>query len=446
MRRREFIVSSGFVSVLGFSSLSSQSLGVDFSVSGVPDRSPSEVDSVVLSFDKLEISSKYLTSDDVDLFTSLEVGDYGSDDGSYSFSVSDGESEDFGGRVDELVVDGLEMTESVVECSVSVEVQYGEGSEQYNQSFNISEGDFVEASGGVTTETVIDGQRYRIHSFTDVGSGTFTVDKAPSDSSVDVLVVGGGGGGGYTFSNSDHGSGGGGAGGLIYKTGYEVVEGESIDVFVGSGGLGASQNGNQGEDGENSFFGSLTAIGGGGGGTRSGDEGGRDGGSGGGCSSSNGGGDSIQVSSEGVGIGSDGGGSTTPDGDIAAGAGGGGAVEKGDPGSGDRDTNDIIGGFGGDGKNMKDRFGTQYGEEINGDVYFAGGGGGGESTYSSVDTRAEGGNGGGGAGGRIGSRDGLDASSNTGGGGGGAAASSGTGVYTGGDGGSGIVLVRYPIE
>tara|TARA_A100001388_G_scaffold271724_1_gene250935 strand:- start:640 stop:2355 length:1716 start_codon:yes stop_codon:yes gene_type:complete len=86
-------------------------------------------------------------------------------------------------------------------------------------------------------------------------SGTFSVPTGVS--SVDVLVVAGGGRGS---------GGGGGAGGLIYRPGFTVTPGGTLSVTVGQGGLkGPLQGcvGGVGANGQNSVFGTLTAIGGG---------------------------------------------------------------------------------------------------------------------------------------------------------------------------------------
>jgi hypothetical protein len=97
-------------------------------------------------------------------------------------------------------------------------------------------------------------------------STTWTV---PSNVSlIDVLVVAGGGGGGLDVG------GGGGAGGLIYKENYAVTPGASVTVTIGAGGA-------QSNNGGNSVFGALTAIGGGYGGNYAGGNG-NSGGSGGG--------------------------------------------------------------------------------------------------------------------------------------------------------------------
>ena len=77
---------------------------------------------------------------------------------------------------------------------------------------------------------------------------------------VNVLVIAGGGGGGGGWEG-----GGGGAGGLLYQTGYAVTAGNWIQVIVGKGGYGSRRYGLV-QNGENSVFGTLTAIGGGAGG------------------------------------------------------------------------------------------------------------------------------------------------------------------------------------
>jgi hypothetical protein len=117
-------------------------------------------------------------------------------------------------------------------------------------------------SGNVLT---INSQNYCVQTFSNLGPATFT---APSGvNSVDLLVVAGGGGGGWAFA-------GGGAGGYRYVTSYSVVPGQSYNLSVGAGGGAATSNGDgnpvgaNGENGGNSFFDTITAIGGGGGGGR----------------------------------------------------------------------------------------------------------------------------------------------------------------------------------
>jgi hypothetical protein len=104
--------------------------------------------------------------------------------------------------------------------------------------------------------------------FTTTGTTSWTVPAGVG--LVDVLVVAGGGGGGYDVG------GGGGAGGLIYKENHVVTPGASVTVTVGAGGAMTNNGGN-------SVFGSLTAIGGGYGGNYPNGIGASGGSGGGGC-------------------------------------------------------------------------------------------------------------------------------------------------------------------
>jgi hypothetical protein len=101
--------------------------------------------------------------------------------------------------------------------------------------------------GGVITT---DGD-YTIQTFTDP-VGTFTTFNSGN---VEILVVAGGGAGG---------SGGGGAGGVLYDASYGITA-KTYDVLVGAGGTGSYFN-TVGENGDDSEFDTLTAVGGGGGG------------------------------------------------------------------------------------------------------------------------------------------------------------------------------------
>jgi hypothetical protein len=300
---------------------------------------------------------------------------------------------------------------------------------------------------------------FRILAFR-AGGGTWTPNFTGT---VDVLVVGGGGGGGYQVG------GGGGAGGLIYRSGLSVTSGSGINWYVGEGGRGGGWAGqgepNNGPDnlvatgGQDSYFGSLTAKGGGAGsnhntGARSGPIGpydglGQAGGSGGGgagdsASRSRAGGTGNQ-SSQGGESGSFGFGNNGGQGLASSWAGGGGG---GAGGAGSNATSNT-GGPGGVGRDYSAQFGTTYGQS----GFFAGGGGGCSSGESGTAAVA-GGNGGGGRGfannGQAlgGGTTGGDGTVNTGGGGGGVRDRyDGSNAYIrAGNGGSGIILVRYNVN
>ena len=243
---------------------------------------------------------------------------------------------------------------------------------------------------------------------------------------VEVLVVAGGGGGGYGEGNvNGGGGGGGGAGGVIYSNSQSITPGSAITVTVGAGGAVLANSGSAGNNGANSVFGSLTAIGGGagGGGDFEGSNAGATGGSGGGAGGDGTYGPSI-FSAGTSGQGFAGGARNGSTNRAAAGGGGaGGAGSSATAGP----NNTGKGGAGGPG----------LGFNISGTfTYYAGGGGGGASqNFSSGPVNSEGGIGGGGAGG--GASGPSNGTANTGGGGGGGYGSNA------GAGGSGIVIVRY---
>jgi hypothetical protein len=218
---------------------------------------------------------------------------------------------------------------------------------------------------------------------------------------VEVLVVAGGGGGSGNPANNYRSAGGGGGGGVIYNSAYQLSSAAAVTVTVGSGGAGSQDTGT---NGSNSVFGSLTAIGGGRGGstTHGTTVDGANGGSGGGGGDYNGNGGTGTA-----GQGFNGGNSRQSAG-IGAGASGGGGGGAGGPGSDCINSYSTISG------------GPSITYSISGTStsYAAGG-----ASLSAADTNNPAGASGG---------------TNTGTGGQGAR------YNVGGNGGSGIVIVRYP--
>jgi len=281
------------------------------------------------------------------------------------------------------------------------------------------------ATGG---DVVVTDGTYWYHTFTT--TGVFSV-KQPL--TADYLVVAGGGGGGQLLG------GGGGAGGMrctVTGTGgsgslESALSLLAIDyaVTVGAGGaVGTTQNTNQAPNGSNSTFASITATGGGGGGAATGDQTqvGANGGSGGGGAGRTGiVGGSASPSGQGFGGGTANGqwGST----EIAGGGGGGASAVGGN-------ASQPNGGSGGNGRATS----------ISGSsVTYAGGGGGFGSGYPSGAGAGPGGTGGGGTGakGYNSVTNATAGTANRGGGGGGGHAGYGLAAA----GGSGIIIVRYPV-
>ena len=234
---------------------------------------------------------------------------------------------------------------------------------------------------------------------------------------IEYLVVAGGGGGAGVDG------GGGGAGGLLSNT-ISFTPGSVITVTVGAGGVGTYYLGTASR-GENSnisgFFGTVTTIGGGGGKWSSSPA--ADGGSGGGGFDGSAGGKGVYPGSTFLSQPRQGydGGNSTPGGlPTTSGGGGGGAGGIGGNGS------SATGGNGGIGLDWNS-LGT----------YYSGGGGGGGN-----DTQGTGGLGGGG----NSIKDGVGGvgGTNTGGGGGSVSGTSFATPLAGGNGGSGIVILRWP--
>lgn len=252
------------------------------------------------------------------------------------------------------------------------------------------------ATGGIISYDSVNDYWY--HTFT--GSGTFTPIQSLS---AQYLVVAGGGAGGY-----QHG-GGGGAGG--YLTGSGTLSATGYTITVGAGGAASTLNGSRGGKGGTSSFNSLSANGGGGGGTRYTETGGGAGGSGGG-----GGFFGAAGTATPAGQGNAGGAGE------AHGGGGGGAGAAGQA------STSTDAGDGGDGLQWLDG------------KYYAGGGGGGHQG-TTTDPISVGGLGGGGNGSGL-SGSGLSGEPGVAGTGGGGGGTRYEGVNLG-NGGSGVVIIRY---
>ena len=264
---------------------------------------------------------------------------------------------------------------------------------------------------------------YWIHTF--LSSGTFTPQVGLT---CDYLVVAGGGGGG-TFLGSTMSGGGGGAGGFrstVTATGgggtlesaLSLLTATNYAVTVGAGGSGTLTGNVQPTNGSNSIFSTITSTGGGYGAAAA-DNGSfglsaTTGGSGGGASTN-----ASYIKADGTANQGFGGGTgNTTDGTVAnrGAGGGGGAGAVGNNGS------NTAGGAGGAG----------VASSISGSSVTRGGGGGGARYNGSA---GAGGSGGGGAGGS--NSVGTSGTANTGGGGG-----AGSNANAG-NGGSGVVIIRY---
>jgi hypothetical protein len=216
-----------------------------------------------------------------------------------------------------------------------------------NQMATGGEVNMVDAGGGTFKEV----HRFTYNSGNDVdGQTPYTLDFSGTVSglSAKVIIAAGGGGGGGSSGTGD-GGGGGGGGGLIYE---DYAIGGDITVRVGKGGAGGISEENfanattatEGVSGNDSVFGTRTAIGGGGGGGGFNNRyNGKNGGSGGGGGSGSNNGSAGNSTGGGQG---NAGGVATMRSSLDAGGGGGGAVGAGQNGG------DGPGGAGGTGRTI----------------------------------------------------------------------------------------------
>ena len=328
--------------------------------------------------------------------------------------------------------------------SYKIKVTNNEGvdSDEVTGSFTTS-GVGVGGTGGDMTRVGDDWIHYFRVGFDEHGAITNDYVFTPPSyaNSVRALVVAGGGPGGY------YAGGGGGAGGYYYNETLGVTPGTGYSVHVGAGGVAATSATAYGSNGGNSSIkgGSIDIemIGGGAGGNgklnnQTATLAGQNGGSGGGTAwagSATGSGTADQ--------GHDGG-------DVPAGqyqeelaAGGGGAAAVG--GSIEYSPNQQTkgSGVGGNGRSC----------DITGEsLYYAGGGSGGAKLVTNnngTGTAGAGGNGGGGKGGQYDKTEGSQyatAGVDGFGGGGGGGSNYSQDSYQGGNGGDGIVIIRYSPE
>ena len=363
----------------------------------------------------------------------------------------------------------------------SVTLVYVDGTQGWvttaDSTENIEGSDFinVSVSGGTNSISTAPCGNYKLAIFT--GPGDFTVNSVspatPANNIVDYLVVAAGGGGSGNNYNSTAGAGAG-AGGLrasstTYTNGGPsspltptsgptavagiTVTAQTYPIVVGGGGAGGvvKPNGSppsNGSNGNNSSALGITSTGGGYGmlangstpGSCAAGNGGSGGGNGGPQGPSNPGGGSGNTPPVSPPQGNNGGGAMAPSPSNSGAAGGGGALAVGANGG-------PAGGAGGVGAGFPTVAVGTKGQNCGSNYYFAGGGGG--SGYTPSPGPNVGGTGGlgGGASGKFGNNLAVNATDNQGGGGASPGGSCTPNAFRGGgNGGSGIVIIRYKFQ
>lgn len=290
------------------------------------------------------------------------------------------------------------------------------------------------ASGGNVIAT--DGT-YWYHAF--LSNGTFAPQTALT---CDYLVIAGGGAGGSS-NDGQHGGGGGGAGGYLSSVGSSgggasagsalSLTAQNYAVTVGAGGASSS-------NGTDSTISTVTALGGGAGAIGASNNGNAGGSGGGGASSSSpGSGGAASSPTQGYAGGAGQGGNN-----YITGAGGGAGAPGG---NGPSSNGGTSAGYGGIGKNTHSAWASATGTGVN-SGYYAGGGGSGSGQFANPPANNTS-TGGGGKGAFLNGGSSTLATAgtaNTGSGGGGShETGTGYGLEAGGQGGSGIVIIRYAV-
>jgi hypothetical protein len=379
----------------------------------------------------------------------VAFSDYARNFETYNLTISPNGSEKIGGFATDAVlnVNGQAATFVYVDSTQGwVNVQNAEDTETGVPPF-------MEATGGTITE---DGN-FKVHTFT--GPGTFQVTKlatqspAPAHNIVSYTVAAGGGSGGGTGTTT-HLGGGGGAGGFREGKNAPVdsytasplnapaglpVSVTSYPITVGAGGTSPGSGPVPGGSGNVSTFSTITSAGGGGGGSlgvpgcsipRAGNPGGSGGGGSSQIGACHGNGNTPPTSPP---QGQNGGGGTDAPPDLRGGSGGGATVNGS---SGSPVANQGAGGTGATTNISGSPLGYSGGAGSGGTTSGGPGAGGAASSCGS-----------GAPGGSSSSPTGVAAASNRAGGGGGAAGNPSNSANTlGGNGGSGVVIIRYKFQ
>ena len=304
---------------------------------------------------------------------------------------------------------------------------------QYGVTAASSGPTFVPATVTGGTSIVSGDDQYNVFA----SPGNLVVADGPITAEI-LIVSGGGGGGGYYYA------GGGGGGGVVHGTEIELADG-SYPVTVGDGGTKGAYNA-KGTSGANSSFNSVTAIGGGGGGGYSSNGVGRPGGSSGGNSGYH---STPRVAVTAQPVPSD----YNAYGNIAGGGGGYGGGGGGGAGGAGTNGSPYNGGPGGSGKafpsfpapvvapGIPSPTRSAFTSAVGSTGLFGGGGGGAVYYYVGYSGGTAGPGGGGVGAGPYNGPNAGDGVEYTGGGGGGANSPPGGGVA--GEGGHGVVMVKF---
>lgn len=145
MNRRNFILASGstVLSGLATSNLRRPAVGLNFEISK-PDKDPSEVDSLLIDFETLEITPQYLNeSHPITVQCKVEVANQTEKSNKIQTSIINGYKKSLESDINKIIVDGINTSNSI-NGTVTVTVDHPNIKESYSQTFGIASDDLAD--------------------------------------------------------------------------------------------------------------------------------------------------------------------------------------------------------------------------------------------------------------------------------------------------------------
>jgi hypothetical protein len=139
MKRRKFMIASGSAVLSGVvaSRIQRPAVGLDFEIS-TPDKDPSEVDSLLIEFETLKITPKYIDENEpVNVQAKVEVNGRIDKSNEVQTSVVNGETKNLENSIDSIVVDGLNAS-STIYGVVTVSIDHPDIQDSYSRQFYVN--------------------------------------------------------------------------------------------------------------------------------------------------------------------------------------------------------------------------------------------------------------------------------------------------------------------
>lgn len=145
MKRRNFVLTAGSAILSGatLSGFQNPSFGLEFEISSQPNREPSNIDSILVSFSKFKLTPRYVDSrKDVKINIEVKIGSGYSESISKTVSITNGNPvilDDIKSELP-LLLDGINTSKKSLKGDIVITINHDSiGSKSYNQSFRITD-------------------------------------------------------------------------------------------------------------------------------------------------------------------------------------------------------------------------------------------------------------------------------------------------------------------